>query len=110
MGTLFGEFALGAGRDPRQFSSFEQALMVSIILLHELGHIHYRDEDPASPNNKDAKGAILSSTEKEIRADRFAIGQIRQAWKSGDEIRNRYEPMGLGQSYGTGDSERIQLS
>jgi hypothetical protein len=87
MGTLFGEFALGAGRDPRQFSSFEQALMVSIILLHELGHIHYRDEDPASPNNKDAKGAMLSSTEKEIRADRFAMGQIRKAWKSGDEIK-----------------------
>jgi hypothetical protein len=87
MGTLFGEFALGAGRDPRQFSSFEQALMVSIILLHELGHIHYRDEDPARPNDKDAKGAMLSSTEKEIRAGRFAIGQIRQAWKSRDEIK-----------------------
>ena len=50
-------------------------------------HFGPKYQDPASPNNKDASGVTLSSTEKEIRADRFAITQIRQAWKSADETR-----------------------
>src|SRR5262249_19153555 len=67
---MFDTFNLDAKRNPKQFSDYERALMVSVMLLHEIGHLYYEDQNPSGPHSKDVNGNLLSPTDIEIRADR----------------------------------------
>lgn len=70
----------------QQHNSFDKSLVLAMVLLHELGHLHFGDvgsygpvarldlEEIASPST-----AILNP---EVRADRFASEIIDAAWQS----------------------------
>lgn len=78
-----------AGRDVvEQHGDFDKSVALSLVLLHELGHIRFGDRSSYASNahldiaeiNKPS-GAISNP---EVRADAFASEVIRQAWASGE--------------------------
>ncbi|WP_257169612.1 hypothetical protein [Bradyrhizobium sp. SRS-191] len=89
----FDTFYLRGEKAWEQYSSFEKSLVTAVILLHELGHVHF---DDAGSYGHSARLALEDLTKpsstianKEVRADRFASEIISDAWNA-DEMKGRF--------------------
>lgn len=88
--TFFEELYLSPKTEIQHVSSFEQALLLAAVLLHESGHLHYKDTESTSPKAATAELKTLlrpsaQIDDVEFRADRFATEQITTAWLSNDD-------------------------
>jgi hypothetical protein len=83
---LFESFFITGPRALQQLSSFEKSLVVALILLHELGHLHFNDGGsygpPARLNLDEMSRPSRDIANREVRADRFATEILEQAWDS----------------------------
>lgn len=77
------------GRDAvEQHGDFDKSVALSLVFLHELGHIHFGDRSSYASNGQLDIAEINKPSGEisnpEVRADAFASEVIRQAWASGE--------------------------
>lgn len=84
--ALIETFAMTGPMAAQQHPTFDKSLVLAVVLLHEMGHLHYGDQgsydtlgafDPA-----DVARPSATIHEPELRADRFASEAIEQGWAS----------------------------
>ena len=71
---LIGEDAI------EQHNSFDKALALSLVLLHELGHVKFRDRSSYASVAQLNLAELISNPE--VRADAFASEVVRMGWAS----------------------------
>jgi hypothetical protein len=71
-----------------QHSSFDKAVALSLVFLHELGHLHFGDRTSYSSNAhldlSEINAPSRAISNPEVRADAFASEIVRSAWASGE--------------------------
>ncbi len=71
-----------------QHSSFDKAIALSLVFLHELGHLHFGDRTSYASNARldlaEINAPSRSISNPEVRADAFASEIVRSAWASGE--------------------------
>jgi hypothetical protein len=88
LNDLYERFYLIGPLAASQHSSLDKAIGLSLVFLHELGHLHFGDRTSYSSNKRldlaeiNAPSAAISNPE--LRADAFASEIIRSAWASGE--------------------------
>lgn len=83
---LFEDFFMMGKHVLGQHNSFDKALVLAVVLLHELGHLHFEDDGSYGPPAAFALEEIdrpsRAIANKEVRADRFASEMVNAAWAS----------------------------
>jgi hypothetical protein len=86
---MFTSMFLGGDAAFQQHNSYDKALALALMLLHELGHIKFGDRGsygpPAALDLDALNHPSQSIANKEIRADRFAFELVEHAWDSGEK-------------------------
>jgi hypothetical protein len=92
---LFQTFYMSGDEAIEQHNSFDKALVLTLVFLHELGHLQFDDHGSyCDPARLDLAEIARPSTEilnREVRADRFATEIIQDAWRS-EEMRGPLGP------------------
>jgi len=82
--ALFDGFAMSGSLAVQQHNSFDRALVLAVVLLHELGHLHYGDrgsyDTPQRFMPADVGQPSTRIHNPELRADRFASEAIERGW------------------------------
>jgi hypothetical protein len=85
---MFHRLYLVGSQAAEQHNDFDKAVALSLVLLHEMGHIHFGDRGSYSTNTaldlselNRPSGSIFNP---ELRADVFASEVIKLAWSSGE--------------------------
>jgi hypothetical protein len=88
LGDLFERLYLVGPHAASQHSSFDKAVALSLVFLHELGHLHFGDRTSYGPNAHldlaEINAPSRAISNPEVRADAFASEIIRSAWASGE--------------------------
>jgi hypothetical protein len=81
-----------------QHGDFDKSIALSLVFLHELGHIRFGDRGSYASNARLELAEINKPSQAisnpEVRADAFASEVVRLAWSSGEMQSPFYEPYG----------------
>ncbi len=95
---LFQAFYMSGTEAMQQHNSFDKALVLALVMLHEVGHIHFRDSGkyvkPARLNLEEIGKPSGTITNREVRADRYATEILQIAWLSKEMKSPLYGPYG----------------
>jgi hypothetical protein len=84
--SLFESFFLTGAAAMQKHNSFDKAMALALIFVHELGHLHFGDSGsygpPAALDLRDIDKPSEAIANREVRADKFAAEILARAWNS----------------------------